>query len=588
MNFAPESSYAYDAAGNRVSQLTDSASETYSYATGSHRLESITGSRTDSFSYDANGNTMAKDGAGFTYGAHNRLTEASLSGVPQVRYTYNGRGERVKKEASGITYYHYDPSGQLLAETDGQGDPLREYAYLEGMPLAVAAAQRAKADGYALQGHDPSSGQPFRLTLTPQIRTLSLEGLSGWDGTYRIAPERWRETSKGLLAAHTAPSGMGLKVKLVLTADSPTGTLTLTRPPRNGRYTLNETTGSGIYSGLEEKTGNTVRLTIDEDTRTLTLLEQDQPPRTLTIDPEHWQLKQIKRAKHLRFGAEAAGLTLKGALHLGKDGRVEGYLKLREGERQKSRYALTARPTPSGPAGLFYIHTDHLGIPQILTDETQQVVWTADYQPFGEATLTKENVIFNLRFPGQYFDSETGLHHNYFRDYDPTIGRYIESDPIGLGGGINTYAYVDNNPLYWVDPYGLAPYDPYPDADTAAKRAIRDINPSSIREDVEYAGRICRYADGNCFYTPPNRGSKARSYDGTCPKGMSPEGSYHTHGGYDPRYDSENFSDEDKGILDRDQTPGFLGTPSGTIKKYTPILGRPLRGRVTPIGTGAK
>ncbi len=449
-------SYGYDAVGNRMSLITDTQTESYSYAPDSHKLQSITGSQPRSFAYDANGNTTEADSFTLGYGQNNRPSEVRLSGVVQARYTYNGRGERVKKEAGGEgVYFHYDPNGALLAETDAQGQTLKEYLYLEGMPLAVAAVQRAKADGYALQDQNPNSGQTFRLTLEPQTRTLSLDGLGAGDGTYRIAPDRWRETSDTLLASHTTPRGVRLKVKLVLTANpSPTGTLTLTHPPRQARYTLNETTGSGVYSGLEEKTGKTVRLTVDEDTRTLILLEQDQPPRTLTVDPEDWQLNQTKRAKHLRFGAEAAGLTLKGALHLGQDGRAGGYLKLREGERQKSRYALTARPTPSGPAGLFYIHTNHLGTPQILTDEAQHVVWAADYQPFGEAALAKDSVTFNLRFPGQYFDSETGLHYNYFRDYDPSLGRFIQSDPIGLAGGINTYAYVDNNPLSFSDPFG--------------------------------------------------------------------------------------------------------------------------------------
>ena len=106
-------------------------------------------------------------------------------------------------------------------------------------------------------------------------------------------------------------------------------------------------------------------------------------------------------------------------------------------------------------AATYYFHNDHLGTPQVLTDDEQNVVWEAEYDPFGKATETVTIVEQNLRFPGQYLDRETGLHYNYFRTYDPQIGRYIQSDPIGLTGGANTYAYVFNNPLNATDPSGL-------------------------------------------------------------------------------------------------------------------------------------
>jgi RHS repeat-associated protein len=106
-----------------------------------------------------------------------------------------------------------------------------------------------------------------------------------------------------------------------------------------------------------------------------------------------------------------------------------------------------------------YIHNDHLNTPQVVTNQTQQVVWMGNYEPFGKLAANQSNSIeIFSRFPGQYFDQETNLYYNYFRDYDPSIGRYIESDPIGLAGGINTYAYVLNNPLRYVDPTGENTY----------------------------------------------------------------------------------------------------------------------------------
>ena len=106
--------------------------------------------------------------------------------------------------------------------------------------------------------------------------------------------------------------------------------------------------------------------------------------------------------------------------------------------------------------------TKHLNTPRLIADSTGTTVWQWDNQePFGNDVPNANPAgagafEFNLRFPGQYYDRETGLAYNYFRDYDSAIGRYILSDPIGLRGGINTYAYVRGNPLSFGDPTGEA------------------------------------------------------------------------------------------------------------------------------------
>ncbi|MEM7206916.1 MAG: RHS repeat-associated core domain-containing protein [Pseudomonadota bacterium] len=104
---------------------------------------------------------------------------------------------------------------------------------------------------------------------------------------------------------------------------------------------------------------------------------------------------------------------------------------------------------------LYYFHNDHLGTPQVMTDDQGTKVWEAHYEPFGEVLISTNTIDNNLRFPGQYYDQESGLHYNYYRDYDPTIGRYTESDLIGVNGGLDTYGYVGGNPSIYLDPYGL-------------------------------------------------------------------------------------------------------------------------------------
>lgn len=140
-------------------------------------------------------------------------------------------------------------------------------------------------------------------------------------------------------------------------------------------------------------------------------------------------------------------------------------------------------------ASIYTIHTDHLGTPQQVSNEQQEIVWQGEYDAFGQVTVkavpknntqdmqakrkgwlptlmnsanaaesvTSEPFEFNLRFAGQYEDSESGYYYNLHRYYNPETGRYLTSDPIGLNGGLNTYGYAGQNPVQAVDPWGLLP-----------------------------------------------------------------------------------------------------------------------------------
>jgi RHS repeat-associated protein len=151
-------------------------------------------------------------------------------------------------------------------------------------------------------------------------------------------------------------------------------------------------------------------------------------------------------------------------------------------------------PTPSGPmpiaavinAKQYAVHTDHLNTPRRLTQSDKRIAWQWAFSAFGDeqpttgakryvdpittpnaGSTTIADVTFNLRYPGQYADKESGLSYNYFRSYDAKSGRYTQSDPIDLAGGWNRFGYVEGNPLSFVDPRGLdtprmGPYGPGP------------------------------------------------------------------------------------------------------------------------------
>ena len=171
----------------------------------------------------------------------------------------------------------------------------------------------------------------------------------------------------------------------------------------------------------------------------------------------------------------------------------------------------TLRPNSAGSVDIYYVHTDHLNAPRRVTRPTDNtIVWLWNSDPYGLGFVDGDPdgdgqaFTYNLRFPGQYADTETGLNYNYFRDYDPTTGRYVESDPIGLSAGVNTYAYVDDAPTMEYDLDGLDPED------SRKGHRVRHRHsppPSNVPTDVkELLCRVIKNCNGDmdCVYKKLN------------------------------------------------------------------------------------
>jgi len=421
--------YQYDLVHNRTSKtsliITLTLNDNYDYALDSNQLITKTAHTVDNYHYDKNGNIIDNGHYQFSYSQNNRLHEVRQNGHIKASYKYNAQGQRSHKiVGTSTTYYLYNPSGQLLTEIhEGKDNSLLEQLLQQQSQLKhdIAGTQTQLKDK--------------ELALQQQFDLIQI-------------------TEQQLEAAKTELSNLTINEHRVIRL--------LTRYQR-----IIDRLTTRLNNFAEQAHRRAIyQRKIDRYQQRKNKIESHLEDLQKDISDQHYLISGYTETitKTQLLIEQLSSTTLQQTLTelqtqlTNIEQRIAGLNQNDEPIKTSTKnylYANSQLIAIVDNEQLYYVHNDHLGTPQAITDQNQKIVWQAVYDPFGKATIITETLENNIRFPGQYFDKETGLHYNYYRYYDPTTGRYITSDPIGLKGGLNTYAYVENNPLIYIDPQGL-------------------------------------------------------------------------------------------------------------------------------------
>ncbi len=459
INSSTSSNYAYDAVGNRVTKNAGDLIETYSYQAKANQIATISArgnSRT--YSHDANG-AITSDGINsYSYDARGRLIQTtSVSGV--TRYEINALGQRIRKIGAALdVVYHYDKDGKIIAETTALGRLLREYVWVEGRPVVVLDQPTIPSNGcVTIPGIDLSG------TFSSGERLVNYEILTG--GRRGGVSQVWQFGGE----QENMREPVRAAYDFTLTQDRSKAMTLTVKGGQTVLFTKSWRT-SEAGNALKFKIASSIRTAvgappISTTTAKLNILSINGRAVNSVLETPQGNATSENAVV---FSGETLteGFTVEGRIDLLFDRTLPPYgLKL-EAAIASGRVTCVSNAPQAGTA--YYIHADHLGTPRLITNQQKQLVWRWDnIEPFG-ATAANTSPIglppytFNLRFPGQYFDQESGLHQNTNRDYEPATGRYMQSDPIGLAGrDSNLYRYVSGNPVSYIDPLGLRWVDVY-------------------------------------------------------------------------------------------------------------------------------
>ncbi|WP_149179845.1 putative T7SS-secreted protein [Streptomyces sp. TRM49041] len=430
--------FTYDALGRRTGRTTPTGvASTWTYDEAGRRTELTTSGRTLTFEHDAVGRETARhigEAITFTHAfdAMDRLTHQQVSGrtgtIQQRTYTYRADGNLtgIDDHLAGPRRFDVDDAGRVTAVHASNWT--ERYAYDEAGNQTEASWPTTHP---AQEATGPRTYTGTRITRAGQIRyEHDAQGRVALRQEPRLSrkPDTWRYewNPEDWLTSVTTPDGAVWRYLY---------------DPLGRRIAKQRLTSDG--QSVQEQ----VTFTWDGTTLCEQTTQSPDLPHPVTLTWDHNGLQPLTQTERI----------------------------------------LTAdAPQEAIDERFFSIVTDLVGTPTELIDESGTLAWHTRSTLWGTTTWSStSNTYTPLRFPGQYFDPETGLHYNYFRHYDPVTARYLSADPLGLEPAPNPATYV-HNPHTWTDPLGLAPKCPKEKAQNAADKVVQNGQDGKMRKASNY------------------------------------------------------------------------------------------------------